>query len=270
MNQLEAKTFSKNLEQLFEGYGQQCNEFLMKIWLHACQDYSLDEVIHAILTWTACPERGKWAPKPADIVELMRSELQRQQGQPVQSPRLSPSEAWAIAVTSIDEKKTIVWTDEIAQAFNITRPILDFGDKVGARMAFIDAYKRIVERNQTANVQPTVITSLGWDASSRNEVSNSPAAQMLLKSTCPQQHKALEGDKVQKNIAQNVRDHIAKLRKKWKEQDAKMLNEKNKEREEERADWEHKKQLQYKKVDAYLRQQQPIAANEAPQDATAA
>ena len=54
------------------------------------------------------------------------------------------NEAWGVVMASADESDTVIWTDQIAEAAGIARPILDAGDEVGARMAFRDAYERIV------------------------------------------------------------------------------------------------------------------------------
>lgn len=76
---------------------------------------------------------------------------------------LSANEAWALALKAADEAQTVVWTSEIAKAWQIALPILDAGDKVGARMAFIPAYERLVKsaREEGKPVQWQI--SQGWD-----------------------------------------------------------------------------------------------------------
>lgn len=51
-------------------------------------------------------------------------------------------EAWALCPR--DESQTVVWTDAIAEAFGVARPLLEDGDAVAARMAFRETYNRIV------------------------------------------------------------------------------------------------------------------------------
>lgn len=77
--------------------------------------------------------------------------------------RPSADEAWAMSLEAIDEAKTVVWTQEAQQAFALARPVLDLGDKVGARMAFRDAYDRIVRDNREAGITASWNASLGWD-----------------------------------------------------------------------------------------------------------
>lgn len=81
--------------------------------------------------------------------------------------RPSGDEAWAIALQSSDEAETVVWNGEIQKAMAAARPILDAGDKIGARMAFKEAYERIVRANREQGVSPVWVASLGWDKERR-------------------------------------------------------------------------------------------------------
>jgi hypothetical protein len=81
--------------------------------------------------------------------------------------RPSGDEAWAIALQATDEADTVVWNEEIQQALSIARPILDAGDKIGARMAFRDAYERTVRTRREAGIVPKWSASLGWDQERR-------------------------------------------------------------------------------------------------------
>lgn len=59
--------------------------------------------------------------------------------------RPEPNEAWAIALQSFDEAETVLLTDEIRQATAAASPVFHSGDKIGARMAFLAAYQRLVD-----------------------------------------------------------------------------------------------------------------------------
>lgn len=83
--------------------------------------------------------------------------------------RPTGDEAWSLAIGATDEAETVVWSDEMQQAFAIARPVLDCGDKVGARMAFRDAYERIVRNNREVSRLPVWSASLGWDKGRRVE-----------------------------------------------------------------------------------------------------
>lgn len=81
--------------------------------------------------------------------------------------RPGANEAWAVAVNALDEHKTVVWTDEMAQAWEVARPIAKTGDLIGARMAFISAYERMVRTARELRLVPSVTVSLGHDKEGR-------------------------------------------------------------------------------------------------------
>jgi hypothetical protein len=84
--------------------------------------------------------------------------------------RPGPDEAWAIAMEAQDEAVTVVWCDEIREAFAVARPVLSDGDKTGARMAFKNAYERLVRDAKVQNKPARWSPSLGWDADHRRAV----------------------------------------------------------------------------------------------------
>lgn len=74
-------------------------------------------------------------------------------------------EAWALLPAS--EEATVVWTDEMSEAHAIATPLLNAGDRVAARMAFKEAYTRLVA-NARDEAKPTRWTaSLGGDLEAR-------------------------------------------------------------------------------------------------------
>lgn len=76
-------------------------------------------------------------------------------------------EAWAIALASSDEFDTVVMTDEIQLALNAARPVLDAGDKIGARMAFMSAYDRFVYDSRATATPAKWNLSMGFDPARR-------------------------------------------------------------------------------------------------------
>lgn len=83
--------------------------------------------------------------------------------------RPGKDEAWAIAMTTNDEFETVVLTDEIQIAVGAAKPVLDAGDKVGARMAFISAYERLVAQAREDVKPVNWHVSVGFDANRRVE-----------------------------------------------------------------------------------------------------
>lgn len=76
-------------------------------------------------------------------------------------------EAWALALQGLDERDSVVWTDEVRKALDAARPILRIGDKVGARMAFLSAYDRLLQAERDAGTAPEWVVSIGWDGDRR-------------------------------------------------------------------------------------------------------
>lgn len=89
--------------------------------------------------------------------------------------RPGKDEAWAIALASSDEFDTVVMTDEIQLALNAARAVLDAGDKIGARMAFISAYERFVTEARASAQPVNWHVSLGFDAGRRVAAINKAA-----------------------------------------------------------------------------------------------
>lgn len=127
------------------------------IWWNALAAHEFDAVKAA---FSEHIKRGKFAPRPADILELL--DLISPDG------RLSADEAWAM--TPRDEMVSVVLTEEIMEAWGIAQPLLESGDQVAARMAFKDAYTRMVDANRRNGVKVKWRASLGWDKEGRAPV----------------------------------------------------------------------------------------------------
>lgn len=76
-------------------------------------------------------------------------------------------EAWSIALASTDEFDTVVMTDEIITALQSARPLLELRDHVGARMAFLSTYDRLLADSRKRNVPVNWAVSIGFDAQRR-------------------------------------------------------------------------------------------------------
>jgi len=125
------------------------------LWLTILEPYSIDQVRMAL---SQHMRESKFPPVPADVVMRLPRESD---GRP------DANEAWAIAIRSRDERDTVVWTQESAEAFSIALPVLEGGDEVGARMAFKAAYERLCEAARAAGKNAQWVKSLGHDPSLR-------------------------------------------------------------------------------------------------------
>lgn len=75
--------------------------------------------------------------------------------------RPGANEAWAMVPRS--EAESVVWTDEMAAAMASAQPLLEAGDAVAARMAFIEHYQREVAAARHAKRPVRWFASLGHD-----------------------------------------------------------------------------------------------------------
>lgn len=143
------------------------------LWFRALAVYDLDTVRKALDAHVKDPQRGRFVPTPADIVAQIVGSAQAD-GRP------GPEEAWAIALQAGDEARTVVWTDEIAQAWGIAQPVLRTGDEVGARMTFREVYNRLVVEARDTGRKPLWTASLGEDKAQRDvELTRAHAAGLL-------------------------------------------------------------------------------------------
>jgi len=79
--------------------------------------------------------------------------------------RPGPEEAWATVPKN--EDLTCVWTEETREAFAIADVLIKQGDRIGARMAFLEAYKRFVYTAREEGRPCKWVASQGWDPKGR-------------------------------------------------------------------------------------------------------
>jgi hypothetical protein len=77
-------------------------------------------------------------------------------------------DAWTMMPKT--ELESVVWTDEMAQAWGIASPLLNAGDVAGARNAFKDAYGKAVLHARIKRKPAHWMPSLGNDVASRESV----------------------------------------------------------------------------------------------------
>lgn len=78
--------------------------------------------------------------------------------------RPGPEEAWAMLPR--DERTTVVWTTEMAEAWGIAREL----DEIAGRMAFREVYVRLVTEARATKRPPVWQASLGQDPDGREVV----------------------------------------------------------------------------------------------------
>lgn len=158
MRDTDSAPFVALLRDVFGLYPQAkpLTEGQVAMFFRALQRYPLEAVRAGLDAHVRDAQRGRFPPLPADVIAQI-------EGHAANDGRPGPEEAWAIALRSAEEWATVVWTAEAAQAMAVARPVLDAGDEVGARMAFREAYVRLVEQARGAGKPAAWLVSEGWD-----------------------------------------------------------------------------------------------------------
>lgn len=165
--------FAALLDAVYALHGKALPAAAKAIFFRAMSRYPLKVVRAAIDAQVRDAQRGQYPPKPADLIAQI-------EGAAANDGRPGEDEAWAWALTGMDEAETVMTTPEIMAAFAIARPVLDTGDKIGARMAFKDVYQRLVAEARAAGRPAEWNVSLGWDPEKREGVVTKAVAAGLL------------------------------------------------------------------------------------------
>lgn len=131
--------------------GTEITEIAAKVFATDLAEYPKAAVMAAL---TRCRRELKGRLTLADVL----NRIAEMDGRP------SADEAWAMCPMS--EATTVVWTDEMAQAWGVALPMLD-DDPTAARMAFRKAYEKAVDVARQNNVPAKWCASLGFDRSAR-------------------------------------------------------------------------------------------------------
>lgn len=173
--------FAKLLGHVMAGYGKPLPDGgMVGVWFDQLAPFAPKVIAAAFAAYAN--ERPDHAPVPNSIAARCR----------LLDGRPEENEAWAVAITSQDERETVVWTDEMRDAFLLAKPLMDAGDEVAARMAFKDAYGRMVAGARAANKPAHWNVSEGWDQERRQLAVSRAATAGLL--AAPPAHLMLESN----------------------------------------------------------------------------
>ncbi|MDD3884538.1 MAG: replicative helicase loader/inhibitor [Gallionella sp.] len=157
MRDSEKAKFLKMMQATLAIYDKTATTETVGLWWNLLAGYEFADVERAFAQYLKCAE-GRFAPKPASIIAIIDS--MHPDGRP------GADEAWAMI--PMDEYASAVMTQEMAEALSIARPLLESGDKIAARMAFKEAYSRIVDANKRNGIRPSWFPSLGQDKEGRD------------------------------------------------------------------------------------------------------
>jgi hypothetical protein len=133
-------------------HNKEISKTLIALYWHDLKKFEFQEVR---TSFDAHRRSEKFFPSVADIFEKIPSSSL--------GTHIGADEAWQIAVDSLDERRTVAMTRQIAEARGIAIDLVDFGDKTAARMAFRDAYNRLIASNPDCEW----FISEGFDKSTR-------------------------------------------------------------------------------------------------------
>jgi hypothetical protein len=157
------REFAELMKATLAVYGKDASKPVIRIYWNSLKQFDIAMIRQAFSRWMTDPEQGRFSPKPADIIGI----IQKRAGGPAW---ISADEAWSLALPAQNEANTVVWTEEIARAWSAASIVMQEGDPVGARRAFILTYERLVTAARESGKQPAWLVSEGWDPLCRTQV----------------------------------------------------------------------------------------------------
>lgn len=100
--------FSKLITDVLAFYRQDVSAFAMSVWWQACEPFDFEQVSKALSAHAVDPERGQFAPKPADVVKILA-------GTKTDRARLAWSKTFE-AMQRVGAYKSVAFDDPIIHA----------------------------------------------------------------------------------------------------------------------------------------------------------
>lgn len=152
MKQSEFKAFSEVMSDVADYYGKPLKPATIRLYWAALEPYDLPLVKRLLSEHV---QSSKFMPAVSEILDRIKAA----DGRP------GPEEAWSMIPH--DERASVVWTEEMAQAFCVANPLLRAGDPIAARMAFLESYRALVRRARDTGKPIHWTPSLGHDPADR-------------------------------------------------------------------------------------------------------
>ncbi len=70
------KKFKEGLAGVYGFYDKDINDFVLDVWWNALKQFDLNAIVEAFNRHVINTESGKWLPKPADIIRMLRGSTQ--------------------------------------------------------------------------------------------------------------------------------------------------------------------------------------------------
>ena len=119
-------------------YEKPVSPTLINLWIASLKPYELADVQAAFERYLIDPQVGQFPPKPADIIRQLQA-LQPDEGD---HGHPGPEEAWGMLIRFVNDERE---TEPMHHAWEACDPILKLGDEVGARMCFLETYRKALK-----------------------------------------------------------------------------------------------------------------------------
>lgn len=155
------QSLKKMIATISAEYGVTFEPVKIELWAQGLQSFPGHIIERAVYAHIQDPDRGRFAPRLAEIIGNCDA--------------LSPGAKWIGAEEAWSqmprgEGESVMLTNEAAEALSVANDLIATGDKVAARMAFKEAYERLVARAKMEGRRPTYFFSAGRDADGREKV----------------------------------------------------------------------------------------------------
>ena len=125
-------------------------------WVDEFMEYPIASLLAALKQHR---RNSPYPPKPADIYAFLESQTA---GHP------APDEAWGMLMAFVsDEGATGFLTDQMREAWRVCGSLLDMGDNIGARMCFLETYRKALKIAAAQRTPPAWHVTLGADVKRR-------------------------------------------------------------------------------------------------------
>lgn len=138
MVESDKQEFSEILRDAYAMHDRKLTAGMVKIWIGQLGIYSIEAIRGA---FDAYWRNARSLPLPSDILKFLPDPL----------GHMGPEEAWNHAPKH--ESDAAYVTDQIMAGLSSALDSIDRGDMIGARMAFVEAYKREVGQAQAQGIR---------------------------------------------------------------------------------------------------------------------
>lgn len=144
--------FNRLLSDVADYYRQPLAPAAIQVWWNALRRFELAN-IRTLLNEHV--QASKFMPAVSELLDRVKAS----DGRP------GAEEAWAMIPR--DERASVVWTAEMAEAYGTAHPLLRDGDRIAARMAFLEHYRALVLKARAEGRAVHWTPCLGHDPADR-------------------------------------------------------------------------------------------------------